>query len=51
MRALSGLYAGEAVCVLACLKRGWMPPEDEAHRVLRGLASAFARGRHMLKHD
>ena len=45
MRARSGLSADEAVCVLSCLPWGWMLPEHEAHRVLRGMMSAFGRGR------
>ncbi len=51
MRARSGLSAGEAVCVLSCLPRGWMPPEDEAHHMLRGMVSAFGRGRSMPRED
>ncbi len=51
MRAQSGLSAGEAVLVLSCLPRGWMPPEDQAHRVLRGMISAFGRGRQMPRDD
>ncbi len=51
IRARSGLSAGKAVCVLSCLPRGWMPPEDEAHRVLRGMISAFGRGLHMRRDD
>lgn len=51
MRIRSGFSAGEAVCVLSRLPRGWTPPEDEAHCVLRGIISAFGRGLHMLRDD
>lgn len=51
VRVLSGFSAGEVVLVLSCMPRGWMPPEDEAHRVLRGLIAAFGRGRHIPRED